>query len=148
MHEIFESDSAKKQKRKRILQESLVHVLATCCAAGTRIYISTDVKDLAVDNRALLEASSHLDLVDDARSSNEGGEVVVETQSQRHSSATGRKKEEADTEEEDHASGWLHQSVLSVPSERELVCEQDWRPVWRACFVVNGGGGGSSSGSS
>ena len=34
--------------------------------------------------------------------------------------------------------------VCTCPSERELVCEQDWRPVWRACFVVCGTEGSST----
>ena len=31
--------------------------------------------------------------------------------------------------------GWLHLNPLSEPSERELVCENDWRKVFRCVFI-------------
>ena len=31
--------------------------------------------------------------------------------------------------------GWLSFNPLGVPSERELLCEVDWRRVWRCIFI-------------
>lgn len=31
--------------------------------------------------------------------------------------------------------GWLSFNPLGVPSERELLCEIDWRRVWRCIFI-------------
>ena len=127
----------KKQQRRRILQQGLVDVLASSCEIGTRIYVSTDVKDLAVDNRTLLAGSTQLKLVVE-----EGQEKGQEEEAPMGSTTTTTGSVQGEDGPRD--SGWLNKSVLSVPSERELVCEQDWRPVWRACFVVCGMEGSSS----
>jgi tRNA (guanine-N7-)-methyltransferase len=135
----------KKQQRRRILQQGLVDVLASSCEIGTRIYVSTDVKDLAVDNRTLLAGSTQLKLV--VEEVEEGGGGKGQEKGQEEEAPMGSTTTTTGSvqgEDGPRDSGWLNKSVLSVPSERELVCEQDWRPVWRACFVVCGTEGSSS----
>jgi hypothetical protein len=39
--------------------------------------------------------------------------------------------------EEEDDEDWLPFNPLDVPSERELVCEVDWRPVYRCILVRN-----------
>jgi tRNA (guanine-N7-)-methyltransferase len=142
----------KKQKRRRIIQKELVNTLTDCCSVGTRIYISTDVKDLALDNRALLEESSKLQLVvekldeknmnKEINSSSSSSSTTTtnssSTTTTNSSCSSSNSGSSCSSKQEGYLDevGWLTKSVLSVPSERELVCEQDWRPVWRAAFTI------------
>ena len=128
--------SNRKQKRRRILQTELIEAIATDCVAGTNIYVSTDVKDLALQMKELLDGCSKLELELNRKVIDSN----VATKSTTESTSTKSSKEsptESSTESSTESfEGWMAQSILSIPSERELVCEQDWRPVYRTSYRV------------
>ena len=122
----------RKQKRRRILQTELIEAIATDCVAGTNIYVSTDVKDLALQMKELLDGCSKLELELNRRVTDSN----VATKSTTESTSTKSSKESPTESSTESFEGWMAQSILSIPSERELVCEQDWRPVYRTSYRV------------
>ena len=128
----------RKQKRRRILQTELIGTLATDCAVGTKIYVSTDVKDLAHQMKETLDVCPQLAIVPNGEMlATESRLATIEAVvSSTTETASIVSTEPTSTENSVESHGWLNRSLLDVPSERELVCEQDWRPVWRICYVV------------
>ena len=47
----------------------------------------------------------------------------------------GGEEEEGEEEEDKSEMTWLRERPYCTPTERDRVCEQKWRPVWR-CLLI------------
>ena len=117
-----------KQLRRRVLQPQLAAVLSEKLHPGCYIYISSDVKDVCQGMHDMLNSQAKLKWVRQDEPGLKSLSPVAKMGPQ--SCESGASKHGGDD------IWWLKQSFLGEPSERGLVCEQDWRVVWRGVFVV------------
>ena len=110
------------------MQPELAAVLSEQLHPGCYIYISSDVKDVCQGMHDILSVQTRLKWVTQDEMNFKSLSPAVQIGLQNRESG-GSKRSEDDI-------WWLKQSFLGEPSERGLVCEQDWRVVWRGVFVV------------
>ena len=126
----------KKQLRRRVLQPGLAAVLAEKLPRGCHIYISSDVKDVCEGMREILRVHPTLVWVKGPGSvSNETNRMMGAREKVAAAGAGAAGGVDGSAMDDDEG-WWLKQSFLGEPSERGLVCEQDWRIVWRGVFTV------------
>ena len=121
----------KKQLRRRVLQPELASVLAEKLPRGCHIYISSDVKDVCEGMRKILQlfpAFVWMGRPGFQPNKNDCPSAVI---------GAGVPVKVPVGASDDGETWWLKKSFLGEPSERGLVCEQDWRVVWRGVFTVN-----------
>ena len=126
----------KKQLRRRVLQPGLAAVLAEKLPRGCHIYISSDVKDVCEGMLEILRVHPTLVWVKGPGSvSNETNRMMGAREKVAAAGAGAAGGVDGSAMDDDEG-WWLKQSFLGEPSERGLVCEQDWRIVWRGVFTV------------
>lgn len=135
--------TTKKYLRRRIIQRELIDIIVKVLSDRGFIYASSDCYHLAKHMKAVLTANPQLRLIE------EGSLVAMETEwtwaglshksshcSYSYPSHPETASDTTDYDEGivDDGRGWLSFNPLGEPSERELVCEKAWKPVWR-CVV-------------
>jgi len=98
------------KKNRRVLNSELAEWLSEILPPGGQVYICSDVLSLAQEMKQLLLSSS-FDLASQHYSS-----IPVDPPDNR-------------------GQEWLRTRPWGVPTERDLVCEREWRPVYRALLT-------------
>jgi len=151
---------SKNHIKRRIVQPSLVLTLARYLSLGACIYVCSDVEEMALSMNSCLGKSPYFSLLqagDDkthqliCENALAPGWTFETVESfDKNKSDTDFKKpcvgtiqvcDEGEDEEEGKEGvqeAWLQTNPLGEPSERDLVCEGDWRRVWRCIYVRNG----------
>ena len=115
-----------RHKKRLILQSSLIDSLARFLTEGALVYISSDCEHVAQKFAAELESSPYFELYNI-----QSVPATIESQAILHPICS---DPETVLQEKD---GWLAFNPLAEPSERELVCEMQWKRVWRCIYVRN-----------
>ena len=116
------------------MQPSLIKVLAAQLLAGSAIYLSSDCELIARKMKDSFLASSYFSLLPASyQGENDGtlGFVDVNAFIWERSQTVDRVVDNAEE------GCWFPYNPLSVLSERDLVCEVQWKCVWRCILVRN-----------
>ena len=129
-------DPWKRQKhlKRQIIQPSLVVTLANHMDRCSSVYLSSDCEDVCLYMRQVFEASSYFEICSEkavlASIRNETNDLFMLPKGAFFPPAIG-------CSDDDQDNYWLSFNPLSEPTEREIVCENKWRSVWRCVFVRN-----------
>jgi tRNA (guanine-N7-)-methyltransferase len=141
----------KKYLSRRIIQPDLLDTIAQYLYMRGFIYVSSDSRHLAIHMKSVLLGHDRFQMMEEDPLQTESvraewlqGGLSLSAGST--SSEVKRDCSEAEVIEEevgddldgevleDDGRGWLSFNPLGEPSERELVCEKTWKPVWRLVF--------------
>lgn len=116
-----------RHKKRLILQTKLIDVMSQYLTSGAMIYLSTDSEQVALTLKNELASSDHFEMYTTGMlaSSNSGIEPNAIVEPANLDPVTVLQDKD----------GWLAFNPLAEPSERELVCEIQWRRVFRCIFL-------------
>ncbi|RHY32455.1 hypothetical protein DYB32_002550 [Aphanomyces invadans] len=135
-----------KNKKRRVMSAAFAKVrgrLANAMPLHSEFYLASDYEDLARDIRAHLLATGGFNIPVD------GPYVPTLTASAIRQSYENKKLQKErllDTTkavgkvamDSDASTLWLATMPLGVPTERDVICENQWRPVYRLVLIRNG----------
>ncbi|ETW04033.1 hypothetical protein, variant [Aphanomyces invadans] len=132
-----------KNKKRRVMSAAFAKRLANAMPLHSEFYLASDYEDLARDIRAHLLATGGFNIPVD------GPYVPTLTASAIRQSYENKKLQKErllDTTkavgkvamDSDASTLWLATMPLGVPTERDVICENQWRPVYRLVLIRNG----------
>lgn len=150
-----------KHRRRRVVTPDFVDALAVATEPGCEIIISSDWLRLAKDMYRCFDDSNAFDVTvapepeRKAAAERRAAAIAAATARRLEAAASGDTGDADDAEAEVYDSDsdiegsaggvreyhWLPASPLAIPTEREEVCERQWRPVYWAAFVRKGADG-------
>lgn len=124
-----------KHLRRRIVQSDMLQKLSKYLSIGACVYVSSDCEEIAMDMKKTLDECASFTSLDineftnltnkkDCFSHITPDAFIVRQYQNRKEAAL-------------PATDSISYNPLDEPSERELVCEVEWRRVWRFIFVRN-----------
>ena len=127
--------TTKKYIRRRIIQPELVNIIVRSLVDRGFIFVSSDCHHLAMHMKSVLTAHPLLLLIQEDDIPSLSSEWVWGGMLPKSSCSRPQNVEPSvaasKDDMEDDGRGWLSFNPLGAPSERELVCEKAWKPVWR-----------------
>jgi len=124
----------KRWLRRRLVNSVLISAIAKQMPTGAGLYVSSDVEDVAREMKQALEEEETLTfrLQNAVASTEENESKAAEVNSGTYEKVASAQNNELE------AQVWLSENPLGWRSERELICEQQWRPVWRCMSIKVG----------
>ncbi|KAF0695736.1 Aste57867_13472 [Aphanomyces stellatus] len=128
-----------KNKKRRVMSASFAARLAAVMPPGSEFYLASDYEDLALDIRQHLVATGAFrvpSIVDGVYEPTMTGDAIRQLFAEKNdgrklidaAKGVGKAAPESD---EAKAVLWLASIPLGVPTERDVICENQWRPVYR-----------------
>ena len=123
----------RKHWKRRVVQKEMVDALASGLKAGARVFLQSDVKEVAEDMRDKFEKFGNGKFIVDESLHTRNEEVIFEADA----------PDLSDWEGEEHEGfvptwyqkGWLKVNPLGVPTEREVQTTNEGQPCFRVMLV-------------
>ena len=124
-----------KHHKRRVVQPSLVRVLAALLAPGARVYFQSDVLEVSVAMRDQFERHGSSAFQPSSSVHNEGAvfreEMPYSDDTEESVAFDNSQCEKATWRSNWAEAGWLIDNPLGVPTEREMMGKQQGLPVYR-----------------